>query len=473
MTKKGMLDDGLFEEQKGIKILHIAGKPYEMGYQHGYLLAEKIDHMINRTLLATTAYVSQQTGSDTQEADEMLRIGRENAASHLPDECEQEMKGIADGAKDAGIDITLEDVMLWNTNYDQWCIYSHPHYWQCGGAGSKERKHSVPIRPPGGGCSSFCAWDEWAGGDGKLIFGKNEDNFNMPGQLDNRMMVIADPKNGFGHAFMSFPGMIGLDGGMNESGLEMMTQLNSMRHESMSGCGIAVFTRLLLTHASSVEDAIGILREHAHCSGIAYHVADAKAKAAAVVEASSKMVCVRHPMPGVKALWQSNHSNCYPGWMGYSGYNMVADQAPVNELRDISTIERWQDSLKDPYNFYVQAPSRFERYAQLLHEHYGNVTPENAMKMLSDCYDPFTRMTRPRDIPSWTNNILCTICALYPDFTYRAKEPLGNFRAHVANNWSLVAYPQTGDLWLAIKDFPAQYGGYEHFNLRELLKRPS
>jgi hypothetical protein len=263
--------------------------------------------------------------------------------------------------------------------------------------------------------------------------------------------------------------MIGLDGGLNEDGLEMMTQLSSMKDESMKGCGIAIFTRCLLTHAGSVDDAIRIFRDKPRCAGIAYHVADGKAREAAIVETSSKMVSVRHPMENVKALWQTNHSNCYPGWMGYSGYNMVADQQPVNELRDISTIEKWQDSLRDPYNFYVQAPSRFERYAQMIHQYHGRIDAENAMKILSDRYDPFTRMTRPANFPSWTNNILCTICALYPDFAYRAKEPLGNFKAHIANMWSLVAYPETGDLWLAIKDFPAQYGGYEYFSLPELL----
>jgi hypothetical protein len=226
----------------------------------------------------------------------------------------------------------------------------------------------------------------------------------------------------------------------------------------------------LLTHAQTVNDAINIFQQHPRCAGIAYHVVDAKAKKAVVVETSSKNVCCRFPMPNVKALWQTNHSNCYPGWMGYSGYNMVADQVLVNQLKDISTIENWQNSLKDPYNFYVQAPSRFERYQQLIHEYYGNITVENAIKILSDCYDPYTRMTRDKFFPSWTNNILCTICALYPDFAYKAADPVGAFKAHIANMWSLVAYPETGDFWLAINDFPAQYGGYVHFNLKELLQ---
>jgi len=466
MKKVKLLDGARLEQQNGIRILHVHGSPYQMGYQHGYLLAEKIRLMISRTLSATAAYVAAQTGSELERAEDMLWIGQEKALPYLPPELKEEMAGIADGAKDAGADVTVEQVQLWNTNYDQWCIYCHPHYWQCDGLPA-----TGSIGPMGksGGCSSFCAWDEWAGGDGKLIFGKNEDNFNMPEQLDCRMLVVSKPDKGYGHAFMTYPGMIGLDGGFNENGLEMMTQLSSMRHESMEGCGIAVFTRLLLTHAGRLEDALEIFAKRPGCAGIAYHVADARARKAAVVETSSKRVCIRYPMPDVKALWQTNHSNCYPGWMGYSGYNMVADQAPVNDLKDISTVEAWQNSLKDPYNFYVQAPSRFERYRQLIHEHYGNITPDIAMKMLSDCYDPYTRMTRALNLPSWTNNILCTICALYPDFTYHAREPVGTFQAHIANMWSMVAYPETGDFWLAANGFPAQYGGYRHFNLKELL----
>lgn len=62
MKQGEILKKAYFEEIKGVKVLHIKGKPYEMGYQHGYLLADKIDWIINRTLLATIAYVASQTG---------------------------------------------------------------------------------------------------------------------------------------------------------------------------------------------------------------------------------------------------------------------------------------------------------------------------------------------------------------------------------------------------------------------------
>lgn len=469
MKNEAVLKKASFETQKGVKILKIKGTPYEMGFQHGYLLAAGIDLMINRTLLATQAYIAAQTGKTLDEAMALMWIGQEAAQPFVPPELMEEMRGITEGANAAGVKVTLKQILLWNTNYDQWCIYAHPDYWVP--EGSTAKRPLDRIVPGAGGCSSFCAWGDWAGGDGKMIFCKDEDNFNMPAQLENRMMVVAAPDGGLGHMFMTYPGMIGLDGGFNEVGFEMMTQLNSMVDETMAGCGIGVFTRLLLTRASTVDEAIQIFRDYPRCTGIAYHVADAKQKKAAVVECSSTMVCVRYPMADTQALWQSNHSNCYPGWMGYSGYNMVADQKPVNELKNIATIQDWQNSLKDPYNFYVQAPSRFERYAELIHQHYGNITVENAIAIMGDRYDPYTQMKRAKELPSWTNNILCTICAMYPDFTFQAEPPVGEFKAHVANMWSLIAYPESGDFWLAINDFPAEYGGYVPFNLHQLLNK--
>ncbi|MCZ7404394.1 MAG: hypothetical protein O8C67_05625, partial [Candidatus Methanoperedens sp.] len=64
MRQDEILKKAQFKEQNGVKILRIKGKPYEMGYQHGYFLAGRIALMINRTLLATAAYVAKQTGSD-------------------------------------------------------------------------------------------------------------------------------------------------------------------------------------------------------------------------------------------------------------------------------------------------------------------------------------------------------------------------------------------------------------------------
>ena len=469
MKNKTILSKASYNVQEGVKILKMKGSPYEMGYQHGYLLAEKIGIMINTTIQATIAYISLATGNDLKTSEEWFNKGQIDAEPFLPPEFKTEMEGICDGCNDAGVAVTLQQILLWNTNYDQWCIYAHPYYWHP--SESAERKQLAHAFKGAGGCSSFSAWNDATGGDGKMIFCKDEDNFNMPGQLDNRIMFIADPDEGYGHMFMSYPGMIGLDGGFNEAGFEMMTQLNSMKDETMKGCGIAIFTRLLLTYTNTIDGAIEVFNKYPRCAGIAYHVADSVNKKAAVVETSSTKVAVRYPVSGQSYLYQANNSNCYPGWLGYEGYNMVNDQKLVNELTDISTIDSWQISLRDFKNMYVQAPSRVERYGELMEQHHGNITVDVAKEIMSDRYDPYTQKTREKWEPSVSNNILCTICALYPDETFTANPPLGEFKAHIANMWSLISYPETGDFWLAINDFPAQYGGYVQFNLKELLNR--
>jgi len=465
--EKEIISKARLEDHDGVRILKIRGSPYEMGYQHGWLLSSAIKLMVTQTTMSLPAYVSTLTG---QSFEKSLALARDNASaakSHLPNECLEEIRGIVDGASAASsTQFTFDQILLWNTYYDQWCIYCHPHYWRELVTNNKPKHGSLAGSV---GCSSFSAWDkEWAGGDGRLVFGKNEDNFNMPFQLENRIMVVAKPDQGNGHVFITFPGLIGFDGGFNEKGLQIMTQLNSMKDETMEGYGIGVLTRLMLRRCTSVKNCIELLGQVPLCGGIAWHVADGVAKQAVIVETSSKRICVRYPHGTAKAIWQSNHSNCYPGWEGYAGYNMVKDQQLVNVLDAVDTVENWQRSLRDPENMYVQAPSRFERYRQLLQEYKGNITISNAIKILCDRYDPYTQQTRNIGEVSPTNNIRCTICALYPDMSFGTTGR--QFKAHIANLWSMVSTPETGDFWLAIKDFPAQYGGYQHFNLHCLLQ---
>jgi predicted choloylglycine hydrolase len=405
--------------------------------------------------------------------DKIKLEGAKIAQKNIPASLLEEMIGITDGANYAGYNVTFDEIQLWNTMYDQWCIYAHPHYWNIDDTTTKGQ---YPKDGPGttvltgSGCSSFSAWDDSVGGDGDMIFCKNEDNLDLPYQLENRYLYIVNPDNGNSHLYLCFPGMIGMDGGFNEKGISMMTQYNASIDETMDGCGIGIFTRLLLTNANNLDEAIQTFYEYPRCTGIAYHCADAHAKKAAVVETSSKITTVRYPMENTTRLWQANDSICYPGYQGYSGYNMVYDQQLVYELEDVSSIEKYLQSQKDPYNFTVPAPCRFERYDYLLNDNYGKIDVEIAKEIMSDRYDPYTKKTRPKISTSYTNNILATISAYYPKelFTH---SPNGEFRAGVANLWSLISYPASGDFWLAIDEFPANQGSYKQFNFFDLLNK--
>ena len=460
---------GFLEMKKGIKVLHLKGAPYERGYQHGALLKDEISEVLIGGLTGAAAVIAKATGNNFPLSIEKMMAGAKTMELYIPPEFKEELQGIADGIADAGSSLSYEDILLWNTMYDQWCFYAHPN---------PADPNNPPLRcsyPPG--CSSFSAWGR-ATLDGKMIFGKNMDNLNLPGILENRILVIVTPDHGYGHAFITHPGMLAIDGGINEDRVAMMTHYSASVNETLQGCGIGVLTRLILSRVHRIKDAIDILTVYPKCTGINYHVADGKVNRAAVIEVSATEVAVRYPEQNKDILWATNHYNCYPGWRGYTGHNMVLGQAPVYDLTDVSTIERWQSSLVDKRNNIIPAAGRFKRYEQLLNENYNKITVEKGIKILSDRYDPFTGKERSWTEPSPGHNDIPTISMLYhpfhndkviEDVNYYKSKKRGSVSAYESNLWSLISVLQDRDIWLAIKDFPAHRGPFEYFNLIEEL----
>jgi hypothetical protein len=365
--------------------------------------------------------------------------------------------------------LDFEDMLMWNLMYDTWCFHAHPD------PGDPSAEFPRSPYPEAIGCSSFSAWGR-ATRDGKLVFGKNMDNLDLPGVPEGRVLVFCDPDQGFGHANVTQAGMLAIDGGFSEAGIAMMTHYSGSVYETMRGCGIGTLTRLVLQGASCVEGAIDILNVRPRCTGINYHVADAKANRAAVVEANARETAVRRPFER-DLLWSTNHCNCYPGWMGYQGRNMVEGQKPVFRLKDTSTIEAWQTSLREKDNGNIAAAGRFRRYEALLDENYGRLGVDKGMAILSDRHHPDSGELRGWETPAVSRNDGVTISYLLPRRTYAEKanfykgEGQGPITGQATNLWSVMASPASGDLYVALEGLPAHRQGYRHYNLFEELRR--
>jgi len=85
-STSSLLEGGWLEERDGVKILHISGSNYEMGYQHGFLLR-------NETREDLRAFLND-TSLSYDELLEMWNI----TGKYIPDEYVEELHGIADGA---------------------------------------------------------------------------------------------------------------------------------------------------------------------------------------------------------------------------------------------------------------------------------------------------------------------------------------------------------------------------------------
>jgi hypothetical protein len=458
---------GFLENCGGITVLHVAGEPYERGYQHGHLLSGQVTETACAGLTGAAAVTALAVGADVGHGMERLRRGREEARGFIPPDLKEELRGMADALSAAGSPLTLDDLLLWNTMYDSWCFFAHP---DPGDPGAQFYREPYTI-----GCSSFSAWGE-ATRDGKLLFGKNMDNLDLPGILDGRVLVICDPENGFGHVNVTHPGMLAIDGGFNEDGIEMMTHYSPSIYETMRGCGIGTLSRLILQGAHTIEDAVNILTVYPRCTGINYHVADAKAGRAVVIETNARHTAVRRPFHQ-DLLWSTNHCNCYPGWRGYDGINMVEGQAPVFKMRDASSIDAWQESLRDTSNPYVDAAGRFRRYERLLGDAYGTLSMENGIEILRDRHHPDTGALRDWDTPAPSRNDGVTISFSLPRKTFAESAPFyktdrkGKITGQTGNLWCMIATPATGDFRIAMQDFPAHRGQFVQLNLFEELGR--
>jgi len=94
-------------ERGGWTYVHLEGTPTEIGYQHGYLLSAEIADML--------AAIKLEDTHDSGRNWEFFReTAREQLWPHIDAEYQQELQGIADGARAHGTDVDVYDVVALN-----------------------------------------------------------------------------------------------------------------------------------------------------------------------------------------------------------------------------------------------------------------------------------------------------------------------------------------------------------------------
>src|SRR5262245_52026875 len=152
--------------QAGWVVLHIEGDPYPRGYQHGRLLAAEIAKYV-------TTLGRERNPKDPAEGWKTIRTLTDALfLRKLDREFLEEMKGIADGAADAGakfdgrkldlIDIAAVNVWQELDTLEQ-ALAATP-------TGVEGITRTAPVPPKKDHCSAFAATGP-ATADGKIVFG--------------------------------------------------------------------------------------------------------------------------------------------------------------------------------------------------------------------------------------------------------------------------------------------------------------
>jgi len=255
-------DDGYRYDDRGWIFVHIEGKPYQRGYQFGYLVADEIVAYL--TKLAT-----QENPKDPPAGWAALR-GMADALMlrKFDEEFLTEMKGIADGAARAGAKyddrrIDLLDIVTLNSVVDlgqlRGALRVTPHALTGRSFLSAEEEMKIPDQLHR--CSSFAASGP-ATADGRVVFGQI---FMWSGYTGVHFNVLCDVQPSDGHrlVYQTFPGGIhsGTDFYMNSAGIIIGETTVAQTPFDSNGTPQSNRIRKAAQYASSIDDVAQILRD--------------------------------------------------------------------------------------------------------------------------------------------------------------------------------------------------------------------
>ncbi len=246
--------------QGGWIYLHIEGEPYERGYQHGHLMAHEIETYLERC-------ASELDSGSTKRAWEWGRT-TSNALflRGFDEEILQEMRGIADGAADAGAKwdgrkVDLQDIVTANTVTELGELQSAMPMTPTGLENLHLDKPSYAQGklPVTARCSAFCANGK-ATRDGHMVIA----HITMwPLTLAEQTNVMLDvlPKTGHRVLMQSYPGGIqsGTDWYQNDVGVVLTETTIRQSPFNITGLPVAFRARKAIQYGDNIDKVVEYL----------------------------------------------------------------------------------------------------------------------------------------------------------------------------------------------------------------------
>jgi Phospholipase B len=247
--------------------VHIEGRPYERGYQHGHLMAKEIPQYMARCAAEL----------DPVGKNKSWNLARTTAAAlflhGFDQEILEEMKGIADGASDAGArwegrPIDLTDIVVVNTTVELGELSPALTVTPSGLEGlrlqiPKYDPNSVNRKPASAldHCSAFAA-NGTATRDGRMVIGHTT---WWPLTLAEQTNVMLDIKPATGHRVLmqSYPGGIesGTDWYQNDAGVVLTETTINQSPFNRNGTPIAYRARKAIQYGGDIDQVVEYLSE--------------------------------------------------------------------------------------------------------------------------------------------------------------------------------------------------------------------
>jgi hypothetical protein len=342
-------------EKAGWIFVHLEGSSAVIGFQHGYLLAHKIEDAKKAIALSTTHDVKHDWN-------ELRSVSEKYFWPTIPQEYREELQAIAEGAQAGGVKVDVMDVVTMNA------FMEFSYYY--GNAQRKQRKDAA-TPSIGDHCSAFVATGAYTK-DGRIVIGHNNWSDYLSG---SRWKVIFDIAPATGHHLI-MDGIAGLihsgdDFGINDSGMMITeTTIGSFHGFDVKGVPEFVRARKAMQYAASIDD-FARLMEEGNNGGYAnaWLIGDRKTNEIARLELGLKYVTLERTKDGF-----------------FVGSNFPINPKLIAEETDFP--------INDP-----NTPNlvRLRRWNQLMAENKGRIDVETGKKFETDHYDMITKEIDPNE----------------------------------------------------------------------------
>lgn len=271
-SKTNVFDGGWVEERNNVTILHVNGSNYQMGFQHGYLLQEKVQENIRAFRQYAEQYLPRE---------EFLSFWN-LSLPYIPAEYIEELQGLADGAN-----VSFSDIAE--------CI--------------------MAIEYADHGCYGIAAWGP-ATVNGTLYHSRS---FDLPSTIqdpvtkryvhENTVLVVRHPANGTASLAPSVAGSFHTGGGMNEYGVCLGIQICWSKNQTFEGNPYHFRVQQVLDHAINATEAIQILNTHP-THGFNFIVSQANPPEGFILEQSANHSYIGtydNPVESIPPFWGIDH----------------------------------------------------------------------------------------------------------------------------------------------------------------------
>jgi hypothetical protein len=410
--------------RRGWVYLHIEGKPYERGFQHGNLMAREIEGYIDRCAAVLNSKDRKhgwQTGRTVANA-VFLR--------GFDDEILREMAGIADGAAAAGAKydgrkVDLTDIVAVNTATEIGLLAPASEITPTGleGLGLKPPDYASAGKDPAvtERCSAFAATGK-ATRDGRMVIG-HVTWWSLTLAEQTNIMLDVKPTEGHRVLMQSFPGGIqsGTDWYQNDAGVVLTETTIRQSPFNIVGTPVAFRARKAIQYGGNVDEVVQHLTERNN--GLytnEWLIGDAKNNEIAMYELGTYRT----------KLWRSSKNEWFGGTEGfYWGCNNAKD---LNVRLEYAPDPRGETQ----YLPYLSTP-RDRKWVELYGKNKGEIDEQFA----------FTAFRTPPLVAASTMDAKVTDSEMASRMMVWALLGKPNEREWVPNDWQKQMYERNEGLY--------------------------